>query len=303
MIDRDRFAILAGAMSCGEANPVERAEFDAALCAEPTLASEWEQADIADFALRRAILPSPGDAIPLPPSSLARVESARLGELAARATNEAKTSGAANVVAFQPGVNPERSTGNRRWFAAAAAVALLASLGTMWFSRPGPPEVQASAALAPRGETGVMRPILVWDARPGQRYDVWILPAEGTHMEAPALWTAKSVLPPLDFSELIPSPTLTAASRPTTRLEAGMDYRILVCLADAGRIAGVAVPFRTTAGAIKSLPAASLPAARQLAASGRPADALMLLTQLPTAERNRPEAQILQRELRSRLSR
>ena len=87
-----------------------------------------------------------------------------------------------------------------------------------------------------------------------------------------------------------------------TAQSAMSSYRLLVCLADAGRVAGVAVPFHTAPDATKALPPPSLEAARKLSDAGRLADALMLVTQLPSAERQRAEVQELEKDLRKRLA-
>ncbi|MFM7607212.1 MAG: SUMF1/EgtB/PvdO family nonheme iron enzyme, partial [Prosthecobacter sp.] len=85
---------------------------------------------------------------------------------------------------------------------------------------------------------------VAWNSKdkPGQKYDVWILPGGADHLSAPALFVAKSVTSPLRFEDMQPGTGAGLAS-----LETGAEYQVLVCLADAGRMAGVPVPFRVKA--------------------------------------------------------
>ena len=298
MISRERFEQLATLTSAGEATAAERAEMEAALSSDPALMDELLETCVTDSALRRAVN-SP--AIPveaMPPHVLEMLDQVRREALSSQLANTAAAAGTQNVVAFPLRSARKRST--PAWLAMAACLAVAA--GIALFYLPARLNSKKIVVLAPRGETGITKPTLVWEATPDQRYDVWILPPEGSHLQAPALFTAKSVRPPLDFSELKPAPALADESRPTSRLEPGTDYRLLVCLADAGRVAGVAVPFRTASTAVKSLPPPTYEAAWRLADSGHPADALMLLTHLPLADREKPEARELERELRARLA-
>ncbi len=288
MIDRERFEQLAALAVAGEATGPEQAELDAVLEAEPALAAEFAELRDTERTLRGAVASRVSD-VQMPAQALAMLEQARREALDAREV--------ATVIPF-PAAGKTRHF-LRPWLALAAGLLILAGLALLFApSRPSSKEI---AVLAPRGVTGFTQPRFVWEARPGQRYDVWVLPAEGNHIEAPALFIAKDVQPPLDFAALQPAPALAAESRPTTRLEPGTDYRLLVCLAGAGRVAGVAVPFRTVLGATKAFPPPSLATARQFVAEDRPADALMVLTQLPPAERETAEAQALEKELRARL--
>ena len=226
------------------------------------------------------------------------LEQTRREALSARLAEEATQSGGAPVVALQPATSGGRSFPT--WLALAAGIAVLVGLGA-FFLRPSAPSSKDIAVLAPRGDTGFTQPTIAWDARPDQRYDVWVIPADGDKNQVPALFVAKGVRPPVAFSDLKPTPALAEQSRPTSRLEPDTDYRLLVCLADAGRIAGIAVPFRTAPDATKALPPPSLDSARKLAGQGRSSDALSLLLQLPPEQRALPEVKALERDLRSKL--
>jgi hypothetical protein len=177
--------------------------------------------------------------------------------------------------------------------AIAATVLLLAGVAAIWLV-PLLHKTQVFAvALSPRGNTGVTRPLLVWDNASEQKYDVWILPSEGKVETTPALFVAKGVQSPVAFSELKPGP---AAGGSKDSLEPGQAYRVLVCLADTGRLGGVAQPFQVAAKAVDSLP-------QPTDAAAALGEALMLIVQLPPAERNRPEIQAAERELRRQISR
>lgn len=124
----------------------------------------------------------------------------------------------------------------------AAVLALLAAL--TWFLLPTSTPTARVVVTSPGDEIPDTRPAIAWNSKdePGQKYDVWILPAEGDHLTAPALFVAKSVTSPVSFSQLQPG-----AEAAATSLQPGTDYRVLVCLADAGRTAGVPVPFKVKA--------------------------------------------------------
>lgn len=325
MMNRERFEQLAGAVDSGDASAEERAELEAALTADPLLAAEWRETRLVDAALRHAVQPRTNSPIAIPPQVLRTLDEVRRSGIETRHAEDQLRRRAAPVLVsplpdktargeptrgaeklerseFRPARRSAFSVG----LALAACLALLLGIAAVWWPWLRPNDGSSAAAvtvLAPRGVTGVTEPVLDWEVRPGQRYDVWILPAEGNHVEAPALYTAKDVEPPVRFGALQPGPGLNERrEKAAPALLPGRDYRLLVCLANASRVAGVAVPFRTAPDAIRNLPAPSLAAARQLAASGRPSDALMLLDVLPAAERTEPAAQELQRELRAQLS-
>lgn len=298
MIDRTRFEELAALAAVGEATGAEREELDRAIRENPALNQEFGELCATELLLDQSDSTSSGGAVPaLPEQIIAQFESTRREALSRRMAAEAQAHGGPSVVPFTP---PKDSPRKRApWLAMAAMLAVLIGLSAWWLR---PRDTSASiAVLAPRGITGATQPRLVWDAKPGQQYDVWILPPEGSHIDAPALFTAKNVRPPIAFSELKPGKGLEETSRPTSRLEPDTDYRLLVCIANAGRVAGIAMPFHTTADAAKALPAPSLAAAQHLAAEGRPSDALTLLGQLPGNERALPEVESLEHDLRSRL--
>jgi hypothetical protein len=121
----------------------------------------------------------------------------------------------------------------------AAVLALLAAV--TWLFLPTSTPTARVVLTSPGDEITDTRPTIAWNSKdkPGQKYDVWILPAEGGHLSAPALFVAKNVTSPVSFTQLQPS-----AEAAGTSLQPGTDYRVLVCLADAGRMAGVPVPFK-----------------------------------------------------------
>jgi hypothetical protein len=97
---------------------------------------------------------------------------------------------------------------------------------------------------SPGDEITDTRPSIAWTSKdePGQKYDVWILPEEGDFRDAaaaPTLFKAERVTSPVDFISFKPGKGVAA-----TTLQPGTNYRVLVCLADAGRIAGVPIPFK-----------------------------------------------------------
>lgn len=125
------------------------------------------------------------------------------------------------------------------FFRLAAVLAFFA--GLTWLLIPSAPATARVVITSPGDEISATQPVIAWNSKdkPGQKYDVWILPAEGDHLTAPALFVAKSVISPVSFSQLKPGKDVVG-----TALQPGTDYRVLVCLADAGRMAGVPVPFR-----------------------------------------------------------
>ena len=275
MIDRERFEQLAALSAANEASLEERAELASMVAAQPDLAAEIAEVESTARILRRARV-------------FVDLEQTRSDALSARRTQEAAAAPARHRHSLPS------------WLAMAAAVAVLAGLAGFYF-RPPAHSSKDIAILSPRGETGFTQPAIAWDAAPDQRYDVWILPAQGNHLEVPALFVANGVRPPVALAALKPGPALKGQPNPPQSLEAGTDYRVLVCFADAGRIAGIAVPFRTSVRPEKSLPAPNLDTARTLAAAGRDSDALALLLQLPPGDRLLPGVQTFERDLRSRL--
>lgn len=62
------------------------------------------------------------------------------------------------------------------------------------------------------------------------------------HLTVAALPVAEDVTSPVSFAKLRPESSGTSEGEP--ELEAGRAYRVLVCLADGGRMAGTPIPFR-----------------------------------------------------------
>ena len=121
----------------------------------------------------------------------------------------------------------------------AASIALV-GIVTYFALTPRTPTAQVTM-LSPIGEAVDSKPFIAWDARdePGQKYDVWILPAEGDYLTAPTLYKAEGVTSPVSFSDLKPGPEVAE-----NELRGDTEYRVLVCLADAGRTAGVPFVFK-----------------------------------------------------------
>jgi hypothetical protein len=96
------------------------------------------------------------------------------------------------------------------------------------------------ALTSPTATISDTQPVIAWTSKdkPDQKYDVWILPAEGDYLKAPTLFIAKGVKSPVAFASMKPGKDVA-----DTALKAGIDYRVLICLADAGRMAGVPVSF------------------------------------------------------------
>ncbi|NBV85672.1 MAG: hypothetical protein EBS01_05300, partial [Verrucomicrobia bacterium] len=108
----------------------------------------------------------------------------------------------------------------------------------------GSPEAMPVArvsVISPSGAIVSTRPTVEWSSgdAPGQRYDVWILSSAGDYRSAPSLFKAENVVSPVEFSTLKPG-------RPEQgdALEPGLEYRVLICLAGKGRLAGVPASFR-----------------------------------------------------------
>jgi len=191
-----------------------------------------------------------GDA-ELSPALLLRLERTRREALASRAREGGGDRGDREEEgASAPAPAPLRRFPRRAalgWCLAAAAAAAVAAV---WLK--GPPGVEEPAAPAPAMARVVItspgdrieatRPAISWTSRdePGQHYDVWILPEDGDYLGAPALFIAESVTSPVAFDQLQPGPEASADGA----LEPGTGYRVLVCLAGAGRMSGRPVPFR-----------------------------------------------------------
>jgi hypothetical protein len=136
-----------------------------------------------------------------------------------------------------------------------------------------------------------------------QLYDVWVLPSDGPFEKVAAIFETKGVRSPVSFDRLVTAKPSPSGPR---GLEPGKDYRLLVCIAGAGRIAGTAVPFSTSPAATSAPLTAfdttdSIQHARQLLESGNPGDAMMLLAALPDRERTLPEVRALMEEIKTRI--
>ncbi len=127
----------------------------------------------------------------------------------------------------------------------AAGLVVLAAV--TWLLIPGSTPTAHVVITSPGDEITHTRPVIAWNSqdKPGQKYDVWILPAEGDHLTAPVLFVTKGVTSPVSFDSLKPGKDVTS-----TALQPGADYRVLVCLADAGRMAGVPVRFKVKSAAV-----------------------------------------------------
>lgn len=126
---------------------------------------------------------------------------------------------------------------------ALASLGLAAAIAVSFvFLRPpvsdAPPMAKVTIT-SPGDSTADTRPVFAWTSkdRPDQRYDVWVLPEEGDVLTVPALFEAEDVVSPVTFDQLT---TVAATGK---ALAHGEKYRVLVCLADAGRLAGTPVPF------------------------------------------------------------
>jgi hypothetical protein len=122
-----------------------------------------------------------------------------------------------------------------------AAVLVLAAIVTWWVM----PDATSTARVvitSPADEIADTTPRIAWNSKdkPGQKYDVWILPGGADPRTAPALFVAKRVTSPLRFEDMQPGAGQAS-------LQAGVTYQVLVCLADSGRMAGVPVSFRVKA--------------------------------------------------------
>lgn len=128
----------------------------------------------------------------------------------------------------------------------ALAAALAVGLVGLQFIQPKPPAgTMARVTITSPGDLiTTTRPTIAWTSkdRPSQRYDVWVLPEEGDHLTVAPLLVAEDVTSPVSFETLRPEGAEQSGKE--GELETGRAYRVLVCLADGGRMAGTPVPFR-----------------------------------------------------------
>jgi len=164
--------------------------------------------------------PSANVALTFPPANVA---------LTSPPANVALTSPPANVALASPPANVALTspTANVALTSSTANVARTSSTANV-------------ALTSPTATISDTQPVIAWTSKdkPDQKYDVWILPAEGDYLKAPTLFIAKGVKSPVAFASMKPGKDVA-----DTALKAGIDYRVLICLADAGRMAGVPVSF------------------------------------------------------------
>lgn len=124
----------------------------------------------------------------------------------------------------------------RHFLRIAAAFLLLGALA--WQFIPRSTATARVVVTSPGDSIASTRPTVAWNSKDalGQLYDVWILPGNGDHLTAKALFKAEKVVSPVQFAALKPASA-------DAELHPGGSYRVLICLASAGRMAGVPVPF------------------------------------------------------------
>jgi hypothetical protein len=283
----------------GEATPEQRAELKRHLAKHPELAEEHAAAcRLAGTLEQASILASPPPAEPVPPVTLAHLEEMRMRALS-------------NATAAKAHRSLDEKISLTALLAGAAMLMLLVLPAGWWLVKKNSNNhtvqselATASPALAPRGETGMTEPTLVWENAPGQNYNVWILPEGANQETTPALFVANDVRSPVPFSALKPGPG--HEDKNARALRPGTPYLALVCLSGGGRLAGVTVPFHTAPAAIGAPPEPSNPetvlvVVRQLIDAGRASDALMVLAGLPENVRTRPDLMRTEAEVRSAL--
>lgn len=184
--------------------------------------------------LIRAIEDAPprGD-IPLPQHLLFKLESTRRAAL----TGSGALPAAVTPTSTSPA--PRRTPLPVRFLWAAAALLILGI--STWFFIPREVGTAHVVITSPGDAISSTQPTIAWNSKdkPGQKYDVWILPSEGNHLEVPELFKAERVTSPVSFASLTPGKDI-----PQSTLQPGRDYRVLVCLADSGRLAGVPIAFK-----------------------------------------------------------
>jgi hypothetical protein len=137
------------------------------------------------------------------------------------------------------------------------------------------------------------QPTFAWTnaSDPQQKYDVWVLPAEGDVETIPALFVTKEVRSPVNLADMKPS-----APGTPLKLEKDKPHRLLVCLASVGRFGGDAVSFKSQPSIQAATPTA--PAVlKRLIDKGRIADAKKVLSALPASVLADPEVQALTKQL------
>lgn len=149
--------------------------------------------------------------------------------------------------------------------------------------------------LLPKGLKGsASQPVFVWQnaADETQRYDVWVLPAEGDVETMPAVFVAKGVRSPVSLKDMQPGPA--AAAGQTTL--AAAPSRLLVCLASIGRLGGAAETFTPAATVTVTAPDPAV-ILRRLIARGRTEEARQAWAKLPPGVQQATNLAEIRREL------
>ena len=277
---KDELSLLA---ALGEADANQLRQIQSERTADPEFAKHHQQRcdDIASF---RKAAEQGRSAEPLP--ELTDQSKAELDEVRRAAFAEAGEKQRNKII--RPVV----------WIAAmAACIGLCLFAAKSLFTADHPPIL----TLAPTGETGTKSPLIVWEnaKEPDQKYDVWILPKDGSQKDAEALFVSKGVRSPLEFSRM-------KAARAGMELEPEKDYRILVCYAEEGRLAGTASAFSLSSDPVSGFAIPKTAAEAVLAITGhienkRPSDALMMIEQLPEEIRQLTEVQTLKEVARKKI--
>jgi hypothetical protein len=274
--------------------------------------------------LEQVLAPKPAADEPVPPASDAwrqRMEENRRRLFEERAAAKARasrenaageaaekivampTDSAARARAEEEGRNASAPAVRRTllpdWLRIAAAVLILAGVTALLLrhgdqlqterNQPQP----AALALSPVRMTSMTQPTLAWENKPGQLYDVWILPPEGDVETVAPLFMKKQTVSPVIFSQL-------EAKDGLKELEPGQDYRLLVCLnvnGQTSRLAGVATPFHVAKEATSQPPApttaeAALAVMRRLVEAGKPGDAMAVYLDFTVTKKNTPSPEL-----------
>jgi hypothetical protein len=167
------------------------------------------------------------------------------------------------------------------WLAAAAALALL---GGMWWREP--PAAGPTVVVHQPGNL-FTTPLLNWENKGDQLFDVWILPKGADQATTKPLFKGENLRPPLAFDQLIAAND----NGGITHLTPGGEYALLVCLADTDRMAGTMVTFQLSPAAVEfpKSPAAAFLQVQKFLESGDQPAARSFLDQLPAEWQAMPE--------------
>jgi len=312
MPDPLTFSDLALLDALGEASPEQRATLRAACERDPDLAAEHRRLVGETRLLDAALAPAPGaseSVPPMPERILRQLDADRRALIAEHPGRHAEADRPPNVIVPDrlPASDEPAPVVRQRRGAPLTWVAALLVLGTLAaiYFHPASVAGKSPDMLAPTGETRRTNPLIVWvnAPNPAQLYDVWVLPLKGPFEEVAAIYETKGVRSPVAFDRFV-------ASKPgqgsPPGLEPGKSYRVLVCIAGAGRIAGTAVPFTVSPAASSEAPPASdttdsIQQARHLMETGYAGDGMMILAALPETERALPEVRALMAEIKTRI--